>query len=194
MSNYTGTNTEVLFSSIGTPTALASFTTEDNLQKTWPPVIIPAGFFLNLAAQGKSLKIKAWGRAGAAATLPTYTWSIRLLTSTTWSAGGILLGTSAGVVSVAATLAPWTLEADIKLRTLSIGGASTLETFGEVRSPKLIASPFMVTIPDNNTAFTSTTIDNSATYYLFLSCTNTGGTSQASNTVALESLKVYGEN
>lgn len=194
MSNYTGTNTEVLYSSIATGTALASFTTEDSLQKTLPPVIIPAGFFYNLASTGKSLKIKAWGRFGAAATLPTYNWSIRLLTSTTWSAGGILLGTSNAPVTVASTLAPWTLEAEITMRTLSVGGASTVACMGEVRSAKGMASPFAATIPDNNTAFTVTTVDNSTTYYLFISASNTGGTSQATNLIQMEMLKVYGDN
>jgi hypothetical protein len=192
MSFLTGTQDELIYSSIATGTQLATFTTEDNLQKTLPPVIIPAGFFLNPDAVGKSLKIKARGRLGSTSA-PTFTWSIRLLTSTTWSAGGLLLGSSAALTAgTTQTLAPWVLDADITLRALSIGGASTLITMGEVRGPLALASPFGGTIPANNTAITVTTFDNSVTYYLFLSVAC--GTSNGANLIQLEMLKVYGEN
>lgn len=194
MSFLTGTQQEVLYASTATGTQLSSFTTEDSLQKTLPPVIIPAGFFYNVGATGKSLKVKAYGRFGAAATLPTYNIFLRLLTSTTWSAGGLLLGQTNAPVTVASTLAPWTFEADIIMRTPSVGGASTIAVMGEFRSPKGMATPFAATLPDNNTAFTTTTLDNSVTYYLFLSASNTGGTSQATNLIQMEMLKVYGEN
>ena len=138
------------------------------------------------------MKIAARGRLGTTGA-PTFTWSIRLLTSTTWSAGGILLGATAALTAgTTQTLAPWTLEADITLRTLSIGAASTVATIGEVRGPLALASPFAGTIPTNNTAFTVATLDNSLTYYLFLSAAC--GTSSASNLIQLEMLKVYGEN
>lgn len=192
MSFLTGTQVEVLYSEIATSTQLNTFTTEDNLQKTYPPVIIPAGYFYNLASQGKSLKIKAWGRLGTTSA-PTFTWSVRLLTSTTWSAGGILLGSSAALTAgTTQTLAPWTLEAEIVMKTLSIGGASTVGLIGEVRGALALASPFAGTIPGNNTAFTVTTVDNSVTYYLFISAAC--GTSNASNLIQLELLKIYGEN
>lgn len=192
MSFLTGTQGEVLYSSVATGTQLNTFTTEDNLQKTLPPVIIPAGFFYNLAATGKSLKIRALGRLGTTGT-PTFTWSARLLTSTTWSAGGILLGSTAALTGGSGqTLAPWTLDLDIIMRSLGAGGASTAAAIGEVRSPLGLGTPFAGTIPANNTAFTSTTIDNSVTYYLFLSLAC--GTSNAANLAQLEMLKVYGEN
>lgn len=192
MSFLTGTSAEVIYSSIATGTQLNTFTAEDNLQKTLPPVIIPGGFFLNLAATGKSLKVKACGRLGTTSG-PTFTWSVRLLTSTTWSAGGILLGSTAALTAgTTQTLAPWFMDAEFVMRTLSIGGASTGAFMGEVRGPLALASPFAGTIPANNTAFTSTTIDNSVTYYLFLSAAC--GTNNAANLIQLEMLKVYGEN
>jgi hypothetical protein len=192
MSFLTGTSCEVLYNSIATGTQLNTFTTEDNLQKTLPPVIIPAGFFYNLAAAGKALKIAARGRLGTTGA-PTFTWSVRLLTSTTWSAGGILLGSTAALTAgTTQTLAPWTLEMDISLRTLAIAGASTVASIGEVRGPLALASPFAGTIPTNNTAFTVATVDNSVTYYLFLSAAC--GTSNAANLIQAEMIKVYGEN
>jgi hypothetical protein len=192
LSFLTGTQNELLYSSIATGTQLNTFTTEDNLQKTLPPVILPAGFFFNLAAAGRSLKIKACGRLGTTGA-PTFTWSARLLTSTTWSAGGILLGSTAALTAgTTQTLAPWFLDLELTLRTLSIGAASTEAAMGEVRSPLGLASPFAGTIPANNTAFTAATLDNSLTYYLFLSAAC--GTSNALNLIQLEMLKVFGEN
>lgn len=192
MSFLTGTQSEVMYNNVGVATQLNTFTTEDNLQKTYPPVIIPAGFFYNQSGVGKSLKIKAWGQLGTTGA-PTFTWSIRLLTSTTWSAGGLLLGSTAALTAgTTQTLAPWTLEADISLKTLSIGGASTVQTQGEVRGALALASPFAGTIPTNNTAITLATLDNSVTYYLFLSAAC--GTSNALNLIQLTQLKIYGEN
>lgn len=192
MSFLTGTSTELLYSSVATGTQLNTFTAEDNLQKTLPPIIIPAGFFYNQSAIGKSLKLTARGRLGTTGG-PTFTWSARLLTSATWSAAGILLG-STGVVTAGTTktLAPWTLDLDIVCRALSIGAASTLISMGEVRGPSSLASPFAATIPADNTAPTVTTLDNTLTYYLFLSAAC--GTSNAANLIQVETLKVYGEN
>jgi len=192
MSFLTGTSSEVLYSSIATGTQLNTFTVEDNLQKTLAPVIIPAGFFYNPSAEGKTLYIKARGRLGTTAS-PTFTWTVRLLTSTTWSAGGIIIGTTGAVTAGATkTLSPWTLELDVTLRTLAIGAASTLAFMGMVEGPSSLASPFAFTIPADNTAFTVSTLDNSLTYYLFLSAAC--GTSNALNLIQLEMLKVYGEN
>ena len=192
MSFLTGTSVEVLYNSIATGTQLNTFTTENSLQLTLPPVIIPAGFFYNLSAAGKALKIRANGRLGTTAS-PTFTWTIRLLTSTTWSAGGIVLGATAALTAgTTQTLAPWRMDVDISLRTLALAGASTIATIGEVRGPLALASPFAGTIPANNTAFTVATLDNSLTYYLFLSAAC--GTSNALNLIQLEMLKVYGEN
>lgn len=192
MSFLTGTQNEVIYNNVGVATQLNTFTTEDNLQKTYPPIIIPAGFFLNPGATGKSIKVKAWGQVGTTGA-PTFIWTMRLLTSTTWSAAGLAIGATAALTAgTTQTLAPWTLEADISLKTLSIGGASTIQTQGEVRSPLGLASPFAGTIPTNNTAITLTTLDNSVTYYLFLSATC--GTSNALNLIQTTQIKVYGEN
>jgi hypothetical protein len=192
MSFLTGTSDEVIYNSIATGTQLNTFTAEDNLQKTLPPIIIPAGFFYNLSAAGKSLKVRAWGRLGTTGS-PTFTWTVRLLTSTTWSAGGIVLGTTGAVTAGATkTLSPWVLELDITMRTLAIGAASTVAAMGMVSGPSALASPFAYTIPADNTAFTVATVDNSLTYYLFLSAAC--GASNALNLIQAEMIKVYGEN
>lgn len=192
MSFLTGTQSELLYNYTTTSTQLNTFTTEDSLQKTYPPVIIPAGFFYNPSSVGKSLKVKLWGQIGTTGA-PTFTWTIRLLTATTWSAGGIILGASGALTAgTTQTLAPYTLEADISMKTLSVGGASTVQTQGEIRGPLALATPFAGTIPGNNTALTVATVDNSVTYYLFVSVAC--GTSNAANLIQTTQLKVHGEN
>jgi len=192
MSFLTGTSCEILYSSIATGTQLNTFTTEDNLMKTLPYCIIPAGFFYNSqGATGKTLSIKACGRLGTTGA-PTFTWTMRLLTSSTWSAAGLAMSTAALTAGTTQTLAPWFLDAELTMRTLATGAASTLAIMGEVRSPLGLASPFAGTIPTNNTAFTVTTFDHSVTNYLFLSAAC--GTSNALNLIQLEMLKVYGDN
>lgn len=191
MSFLTGTGTEVLYSSVSTGTQLATFTTEDNLQKTLPVVALPALYFYNMAATGKTLHIKAQGRLGTTGA-PTFTWNVRLLTSTTWSAAGVVMATSALTAGTTQTLAPWTLDVDITCRSLTFGATgTTLAIMGEVRSALGLASPFMGSIPANNTAFT-VTLDNSVSQYIFLSAAC--GTSNAANLIQMEMLKVYGEN
>ncbi len=192
MSFLTGTSAELLYSSIATGTQLNTFTTEDNLMKTLPYCIIPAGFFYNTqGATGKSLRVKACGRLGTTGA-PTFTWNARLLTSSTWSAAGIGFATAALTAGTGVTLAPWYLDLEIIMRTLATGAGSTLAIMGEVRSPLGLASPFAGTIPASNTAFTAATFDHSLTNYLFLSAAC--GTNNAANLIQLEMMKVYGEN
>jgi hypothetical protein len=184
--------TDCFFSYHSQGTQLNTFTTEDNLQKTYPPVMIRQGFFLNAQATGKSLRVKAVMRLGTTGA-PTFTWSMRLLTTTTWSAAGILLGATAALTAgTTQTLAPAFLDAEVGLRTLGIGAASTVVTTGEVRGPLALASPFAGTIPANNVSPAVSTVDNSQTYFLFISVAC--GTNNALNLIQMEQLKVYGDN
>lgn len=194
MSFLTGTSSEVLYSSIATGTQLNTFTTEDSLMKTLPHVIIPAGFFF--AAQGgtgKSLRLKALLRCGTTGT-PTMTFTIRLLTSTTWSAAGIAWSSAAITMGSGVTLAPVMIDFELICRTMGTGGASNtiLAGIGEVRSGTgFAAGGGVYSIPAANTAFTAN-IDSTVTQYLYLSLAC--GTSNGLNLGQLEMLKVYGEN
>ena len=192
MSFITGTSSELLYSSVATGTQLATFTTEDQLQKTLPYCIIPAGYAFNSGSTGKSLRVKACGRLGTTAT-PTFTFNLRLLTSSTWSAAGIGFATAAITAGSGVTLAPWFLDAEIIIRSLGTGAAGTIAVMGEVRSGTgFAAGGGIYSLPGANTAFTAATFDNSVTNYLFLSVAC--GTSSGSNLCQLEMLKVYGEN
>src|SRR5262245_14438660 len=133
MSFITGTSAEVLYSSVATGTQLNTFTTEDNLMKTLPICIIPAGFFYApQGGTGKCLRIKAVGRLGTTGS-PTFTWTVRFLTSTTWSAAGLSMTTGAITAGATQTLAPWFMDAEIVMRSLGAGAGCTLAIIGEVR-------------------------------------------------------------
>jgi hypothetical protein len=192
MSWENGIPTDCPYSYHNASTNLATFTTEDNLQKTYPPVLLRAGLILNAQATGKSLRVKGMGQLGTTAS-PTYQWSLRLLTSTTWSAGGILLGTTAALTAGATvTLAPWFIDAEIGVRTIGIGATTTLVTSGEIRSPLGLATPFAGTIPASGVSPAVATFDNSVPYYLFLSAACSA--SNSLNLINLQQLKVYVDN
>jgi len=192
MSFLTGTSVELLYSSVIQGTQLNTFTTEDNLMKTLPAIIIPAGFFYNSGAVGKSLKLRVVGRLGTSGT-PTFTFTARLLTSATWSAAGVAMSSAAITAGSGVTLAPWEMELEITCRSLVFGATGlTLGVIGMVRGGTAFATTGgMYSIPAANTAFT-VTVDNTATQYLFLSAAC--GTSSGSNLIQAEVIKVYGEN
>lgn len=193
MSFRTGTSAEVFYETITAGTQLDTFTSEANLMGGLPYCDIPPAFWGcdPKSATGKCIKIKAWGRLGSTGT-PTYVWTVRLLTSSTWSAGGLSVATTTLTTQSGVTLGVWELEMDITMRTLGVGAGSTLCMFGKVWSPLGLAAPYGGTIPTSNTAFTVTTFDASVTAYLFLSATCSA--SSGSNLIKLESMKVYGEN
>lgn len=191
MSSYSGTFAEVIASLGGPGTDLSTFTTEDNLQKTLPAIAIPAGFFTGGGSKARSLKVKASGRISTF-TSGTFTWSLRLLTSETWSAGGILLGATPAVTMVASqTLVPWFADIDVTLRAESILGATSAVTMGLVESAA-IASPFYASIPAANVSPAVSTIDAQTPYYLFMSAACS--VSNAANLVNIQAIKAYGEN
>lgn len=191
MSYITGTGMEVLYTSIATGTQLNTFTTEDNLMKTLPYCIIPAGFFYAPnGGVGKCLKVRAYGRLGTTGT-PTFTLSIRLLTSSTWSAAGIPFSTAALTGGSGVTLAPFQMDIDLVMRSMGTGAGSTIACMGTITAQTAFSVTGAV-IPAANTAFTAATYDNSVTNYLFLSAACSA--SSASNLIQLEMIKVYGEN
>lgn len=193
MSFLTGTSVEVVGpgATVTNGTQLATFTTEDNLQKTLPNIAVPAFFFNKV---GQCLKVRAWGRLGTTGT-PTFTFSARLRTNATWAADGVVVSSAAITCGSGVTLAPWELELDITCR--AIGGnpattATTLGMTGFVRGgTSFAAGGGLYSIPAANTAFT-VTIDNTVTQYFYLSAAC--GTSSGSNLIQLEMMKVYGEN
>ena len=193
MSGYTMTQPEVYYSFSGASTNLATFTTEDNLLKTYPPCEVPATFWKTLGSRSSTMKIRAYGQLGTTSA-PTFTFSLRLLTSTTWSAGGILLGSSNAITAATTvTLAGWQLDADVTLRSIAAAGSATssLATHGTLSGTGF---PTTGMIPANNVSPVVSTLDVSGTsqYWLFLSCAC--GTSNALNLINTQTFKMYLEN
>lgn len=190
MSMVTGQFGELLYSSVATGTQLNTFTTEDTLMKTLPYCKIPASLWPNHGSTGRTIRGRAFGRLGTTGA-PTFTWNVRLLTTSTWSAAGIGFATAAITAGSSVTLAPWWLEFEITLRTLATGAASTIAVSGELRGgTSLAAGGGIYSMPAANTAFTSTAFDASIDQWLFLSAAC--GTSNASNLIQLETFSAYG--
>lgn len=187
MSFFFGTQTELLYAFYGAATGLATFTTEASLQGTYPAVVLPGGLFANAGARSSSLKVVATGIMGSTAS-PTFTVAMRTTTATppAFSAGGTLLGTTAAMTA-ANVSTPWRFEAEIGLRTLGVGAASTLAATGEFRSAGIV-SPFLSQFQNA----TPTTFEVDLQYFLWLSCACNA--SSGSNTMQMQSLRVYGED
>jgi hypothetical protein len=195
LSGYTLNQTECLYSYGGASTNLATFTTEDNLLKTYPLAELAGSVFGGLNAklgqQSTTLKIRAGGQVGATAT-PTYTFSLRVFTTATWSVGGILLGSTNAMTAVSGvTLGSWTLDGDITLRTHPVAGATTatVVAMGAVAGNGF-SSPGSFPVAGSSPAVS--TWDTAAQYYFFLSCACSA--SSASNLVNCQYLKIYGDN
>jgi hypothetical protein len=197
VSNYTGSvGPELYYSESIAGTALATFTAEASLMGAYPVPQIPAAFFAKLGQQSSSMKIRAYGNVGDTTAAPTFTLSARLLSSsTTWSAGGLLLG-STGATSVNGTSLTngwWQLDMDVILKAIAAGAAtSTLSTYGVLGGPGFSApGGFM---PANNVSADNATFDNTGAtqYYFWLSAACS--VSNAANKIQLQGLKIYLEN
>lgn len=197
MTGYTQASSELLYGYAGLSTNLATFTTEDNLIKTYPPVFIPAGFWSVNGQPGRSLKVKAYGQIGFTTGSPTFQWIARLVTAASppaWSVSGLLLGQTAALAAPASAVVTtrWTLDLDCICTAVGTGAATTVQTDGEVRSPLGLLAPAAGTIPSLAVSQSLATVDNSQAYYLYLSAAC--GTSNALNLINTSMLKVYGEN
>lgn len=193
MSGYKAIGTELLYAYYGASTNLATFTAEDNLMKTYPACLIPAGYFDKVGSWSSSLELVASGLVGTTAT-PTFTFSARIIAGANpaWSAGGVLLGSSNAVTGGSTvTLAPYRFRLHIGLRTLAAAGAATssLMTMGNIDGPGF---PTEGSIPANNVSPVVSTVDVGQTYSLFISAACSA--SSASNLINLQCVKLYGEN
>ena len=195
MSGYTLTQPELYYSFSSAGTALATFTTEASLMGTYPIPQIPATFFSKLGNLSSAMKIRAFGQAGAvSATTPTFTISIRLLSSaTSWSAGGLLIGSTTALATVSGVTGGWwQLDVDVILRSIAAGAATSSVASAGTLSGSAFTSTG--TMPAANTSAVVSTLDTTGAtaYYLWMSAAC--GTSNASNTISLQGLKIYLEN
>lgn len=193
MSRYTDTQPELYYSESIAGTALNTFTAEASLMGGYPIPQIPATFFAKTGQQSSSMKIRAYCALGDTTAAPTFAITLRLLTSaTTWSAAGLGWASTALTMNGTSLTNAWAqLDADLSLRTIAAGAAtSTLDAHG-IWSGAFTANG---TLPATGTAGTLATFDNTGATQYFLWLSATCGTSNASNSISLQTLKIYLEN
>lgn len=187
------TQPELFYSYSAAGTALSTFTTEASLMGGYPIPQIPATFFDKLGNLSSAVKIRAFGNVSTTTTAPTFTWAVRLNTSaTTYNAAALGWTTNAVTVTASTTNAWWLLDVDVILRSLAAGAAtSSLAAMGPVSSSAIATTG---TLPAANASAVVSTLDASGatSYYLWLGAAC--GTSNASNAISLQGLKIYLEN
>ena len=194
MSFITGTSAELLYQNITSGTAKNTFTAEAVINDTagmGPQAQIPPYFFDPSYGRAKSLMIIASGILGTTSA-PTFTFTIRLGASGT--SGPIILGSAALTAATTVSNKLWTVTGIVTARTLGAAGAnSTLMGIGQVESPGGLASPFSGELWGGAAQpGTIATVDISITN--FINFNVACGTSNASNTITLLSLSVFGLN
>jgi hypothetical protein len=194
MTGYTNTQMECLYAYGGASTNLATFTTEDNLLKTYPLCQISGSVFgvgAGLGSMSRSLRFRAGGQVGATGT-PTYTFSLRVFSANpAWSIGGILLGsTNAMTATSGVTLGTWTIDGDITLRTAPVvNGTATVVTMAQVGGNGF-SLPGSMPVAGTSPAVATWSVDT--IYYLYLSAACSA--SNALNLINCQYLKVFGDN
>lgn len=198
MSTFTESNAEVLYAFSGSSTPLATFTAEDNLLKTYPLIKMPDmnQLFSKTGPQSTALKLRALGKASSTGT-PTYTFTVRLINATTFSATtsgqtNLVVAASTACAAVSTvTNGIWQIDMDMCLRTLHTAGTPTFTiTAGGLIAGSAFSSASN-SLPAAGTAPTAT-LDVTQQYYMFLSAACSA--SSASNTIDCEMIKLYGEN
>lgn len=195
MSFLTGTNTELVYASTTAGTAKNTFTSEAQINDVagmgvqchlppdfWPP---------SPTAVGKGIKIIARGIISTTGT-PNITLTIRSGAAGSTSAA-ILLGTAALATSSGITNQPWELQGDIFLVSQGAAGAnSTVRGTGMLICPGLATAVVGAGANASLTTPTATTFDASITNYINVNATFSA--SNASNSIQIQSLQVYGLN
>jgi hypothetical protein len=194
MSGYTYTQNELLYAFYGAATVSTPTTTPgSSITLTYPACQIPSNFFAGGGGKSASMKLRMGGLMTATATIPT--WQLFLYLGTTSAfASTLTLQSTATFTPVAGTGATWQLDCDIGIRTLGLGGASTIVTIGFLESALLPTATFgQQSLPATaGTPGLLTTLDATTTYYLWPALSL--GAATAGNTMTTHYMKLYGEN
>jgi hypothetical protein len=197
MSFLTGTNTELVYSSIAAGTAKASFTSEVQINDTAGMGVqyhLPPDFWLpNHGSDGRTIRIVARGILSSTGT-PTYTFTVRGGTAGNTSAA-ILLGSAALTTASGASNQIFELEGDITLTAMGAAGAnSSFQGIGLITSPGLTGTNSGINPVWGGAASpgTATTLDTSITNYINFNVACSA--SSSSNTITLQQLLIFGLN
>jgi hypothetical protein len=194
MSFITGTNEELIYTSTATGTAKASFTSEVAINDTTamgPQPVLPAYFWLPQGGSAKALRVTAHGILSSTAT-PTYTFTLRLATSTAGTTGPIVLGSAALTTGSGVSNQIWRFDGIVTMRTLgAAGGNSTVQGIGTLISPGT-ANKIDPLYGGAASPGTVATVDISVISYITFNVACSA--SSASNTITLQHLQVEGLN
>lgn len=194
MSFLTGTNTELIYTSLNTGTAKNTFTSEVTINDTAGMGVqahLPPDFWLpNNVQVGRGIRIVARGILSSTAT-PTYTFTIRggAAVNTT---SEILLGSAALTTGSGVSNQYFEVQGDVVLTAIAGAGTnSTLRGIGYVLSPGL-ATTINPMYGGAASPGTVATLDTSVTNYINFNVTCSA--SSASNTITLQQLLIFGLN
>ena len=197
MSNYNGVPVEEWYCFSAAGTALSAFTAEASLMGGYPIPQIPATYWSKLGDQSSSMKVRAYGNVGDTTAAPTFTWTVRLLTSaTTFSNTGTPSWATAATTLNGTSLTNtwWQLDMDIQLRSIAAGAAtSVLAGYGQVTG-SAITGPATLPAANTTSVVNSSNFDNTGATQYFLWLGAACGTSNAANAISLQGLKIYLEN
>lgn len=196
MSFLTGTNTELIYSSIAATAAKATFTSEFHMNPGSSTMGVqyhlPPDFWLPSShAIGNGIRIVARGIISSTAT-PTFTFTVRGGAAANVASNPILLGTAALTTISGAANNIWELSGDIVLTAIgAAGGNSTIQGVGRLISSGT-ANKVDAAYGGAASPGTTATLDTSITNYINFNMTCSA--SSASNSVTLQQLLVFGLN
>jgi len=193
VSGFFGTQTELLYSFYGAATTSTPTTSPgSSITLTYPAIVIPGGIMGSVGSRSSSLRLEIGGLMTATATIPT--WQFFLYLTTTNAFGTTLtLGSTGTFTPTAQTSAPWTSSIRIGLRTLALGGASTVLAQGSFTSIGFPTATFgIVPLPASGAITPLATWASDQQYFLWPALSLSAAT--AGNTVTTEYLTLAGED
>ena len=193
MSGFFGTQDEALYAYFGAATTSTPTTTPgSSMIIGYPAVVIPGGIMGSVGSRSTSLQLKMGGLLTATATIPTWQFFLYLTTSNAFGTT-LTLGSTATFTPTAQTNAPWFCDINIGLRTLALGGASTVIAMGSFRSAGFPTATFgEVSMPATGAYTPLATWASDQQYFLWPALSL--GAATAGNTVTTEYVKLFGED
>jgi hypothetical protein len=204
MSGYTMTQNELLYAHYGAGTASTPTTTPGSSAMVgYPPMYVPAGFMSVVGERSSSLLLKAGGIMIATATVPT--WQIGIYGTITQPAQFSGAG-APGLIGQTATFTPsvttgcwFNLSVRIGLRTLGAygtgAGVSTVVCIGEFDYVAAAGTDVVQYIPTSPaTSYTPSCTVWPTDQQVYIWPVISLGAATAGNTLAMQYMKLYGEN
>jgi hypothetical protein len=189
-------NVETLYSYAGAATTTTPTAGAVSLIGSYPPIVIPPGYFSKLGANSSSLRLHMGGVIVTTAVIPTFLWSFYLTAATVTPAAFL---TTIGPVAATSAITPATaqttgcgfdLELHLTARTLTQVASSVIVSGGTVQAASTLSGGW--TFPAIGAAPTFSTWEMDLSYFLWPALTL--GAATAGNTVTTHYAKLYGEN